>query len=132
MSVRPVTAGFTDSRENVLTAIYTMGSTVCAYSMGGKWADRCDCKYGLHEKWPTAGERGNGCPELRSLYVVIAAMTDDEWARLVLRGTGSFRGAVLGGRDIGARMEVGAAELRQAAAAIGRAFDALSDEGEIQ
>jgi hypothetical protein len=94
--------GFTDSRANVLSALRRMGIACCSYSHGGIWADRCDCKYGVTEvkAWPAVSERGNGCPELRSLHGVIQAMDDDEWARLVARAGGSPRGAVLEGDDI--------------------------------
>lgn len=99
-------AGFTDSRQNVLDAIYLMGATCCAYSMSDKWSEHCDCKYGVETgKWPTVHEGGNGCPELRSLYVVIEALSDEEWALLVHRANGTPRGFVFDDRDdIGLRL----------------------------
>lgn len=119
-SDRRVAAGFTDSRLNVLSAIRRMGIACCSYSHGGIWADRCDCKYGVAEvkSWPTVNERGNGCPELRSLYVVIEAMDDDEWYRLVRRAGGSPRGAVLEGDDIGQKLHQAEAAAAMAAANI--------------
>jgi hypothetical protein len=90
---RKVAMGFTDSRQGVLDALYRMGAACCAYSNGLVWADRCDCKYGVVRSWPAAGEKGNGCPELRSLYGVVDAMPDEEWGRLVQLAGGVLRGA---------------------------------------
>ena len=79
--------GFTSSREDTLAAVYRMGTACCSYSTD-KWADRCDCKYGIADRWPTLHEKGNGCPELRSLHAIIAALTDEEWSRLMRRSGG--------------------------------------------
>lgn len=125
MSARAVNAGFTASRTSVLGFIYKLGVACCAYSGGEVWADRCDCKYVRgDEPWrPGIYERGNDCPELRSLYVVIDALDDDEWYRLVMRAGGTPRGAVLEDGDVGQRlfkasglarhMEVLAGEMRE-------------------
>jgi NTP pyrophosphatase (non-canonical NTP hydrolase) len=86
---RRVAVGFMGSREKVLNAIYVMGCACCSYSHAEKWADFCDCKYGIVAgSWPTIHEGGNGCPELRSLHGAIAAMTDEEWALLTQRAGG--------------------------------------------
>lgn len=97
---------FANSREDALKAIERMGAAVCAYSHL-EWADRCDCKYGVAEgdrPWPTMGERGNGCPELRIVREVIGEMTDDEWSLLVLRFGGVPYGAIAGADSVAARL----------------------------
>lgn len=126
---RRVSVGFTDSRENVLSALYRMGASVCAYSLND-WADRCDCKYGVAEaaQWPSLRET-TGCPELRSLYAVISAMDDDEWYRLVMRANGTPRGAVLDGDDIGQRLHQAQAAAAMAEANIGEVRKALKESG---
>jgi hypothetical protein len=118
--------GFTDSRQGVLDAIYVMGVACCAYSHD-IWVDRCDCKYGLTEgRWPTAHEKGNGCPELRSLYGVIESMTDEEWWRLVQRAGGTPRGSLFAD-DPGARVHRAAAAAAQAEQAIAQVRAALGE-----
>ena len=127
MSAPTVRAGFTASREDVLATLYLMGSTCCSYSLGGEWADRCDCKYGVKAgRWPTAGEGGNGCPELRSLYVIVAALSDEEWGRLMLRAGGVPSG-LFGGVDLTSRIARARAEVEQAVASIERVREELSD-----
>jgi hypothetical protein len=121
-----VRVGFTDSRTGVLEALYRMGATLCAYSSGDKWADRCDCKYGIGDRWPTVGEKGNGCPELRTLYGLIAAMTDGEWALLVKRAGGTLIAAILDGPDVGSRLIRAETATDQAAAWLERAREALA------
>lgn len=109
----------TESREGALAAITRMGSVCCSYSWGGVWAERCDCKYGvvIVQKWPTPTEKGNGCPELRSLHTVISEMTDDEWALLVQRAGGVPRGHLFDD-DVGSRLHRAEAAARMAAANI--------------
>lgn len=76
---------FVGSRAEVLAAIETMGIACCSYSHD-TWSPRCDCKFGVTPgKWPTVHERGNGCPELRSLHAMLSALTDVEWGLLAER-----------------------------------------------
>lgn len=122
-----VTPGSTANRQEALDSLYRMGATCCAYSSGGEWADRCDCKYGLGDKWPTVGEKGNGCPELRSLYVVVEALTDEEWALLVHRAGGTPRGFVFED-DLGSRLHRAEAAAAMAADNIAMVRSALQGE----
>lgn len=119
--------GFTESRVGVLAAIERMGIASCAYSSGDIWAERCDCKYGVADalRWPTVSERGNGCPELRSLHGVIEAMTDEEWAIVVLRAGGVPSGVLAGADDIGARLHGAKSALGQIVAQAERALERL-------
>lgn len=44
----------------------------------------CDCKFGA-TNISGAGERGNGCPEMRCVYAILDNMTDKEFERIIKR-----------------------------------------------
>ena len=56
--------------------------SLCAY----KSSSRCDCKYGATNIAGTT-EKGNGCPEMRVLQLIIETMTDSEWFSILSRLT---------------------------------------------
>jgi hypothetical protein len=116
---------FIQSRSLVLSAIYQMGATCCAYSRGNVWAARCDCKYGLARAWPTAHEKGNGCPELRSIYGLVSEISDEEWGQLLVRTGGVPVGAFLEGASLDARLANARGAARQARVAVDRIEEAL-------
>lgn len=74
----------------MLDAIGVMGSNRCAYNWGERDADdwahklRCDCKYGgeTFRRGALAGGEQTGCPELRLVYLILEALTDEEWETL--------------------------------------------------
>lgn len=119
--------GFTSSRDDTLAAIYRMGTACCSYSGTDEWAERCDCKYGIGEHWPTMHEKGNGCPELRSLHAIVAALTDEEWSRLMRRSGGIPSGFVLDGEALGSRLHAAEAAAAMAADNIARVRSALAE-----
>ncbi len=81
---RPVSYGFAGTREQALVAIYKLGAKHCLYSAGDKWADFCDCKFGGGHIHSGMGEQV-GCPELRTLHMIVNFMTDDEWEGFIER-----------------------------------------------
>lgn len=78
---------FGGTRDETLTTLAKLGGSVCCYA--GQWPlNTCDCKYGGPETRTVKGIGGKvfpmmseqtGCPELRTLYTIVAAMTDAEW-----------------------------------------------------
>jgi hypothetical protein len=88
-------------RDDVLDALVKMGGSVCQYNSPDTWAlGRCDCKYGAEGFGGLLGEQ-TGCPELRSVYTLVATMTDAEWADLIERSgsvtSAQIRRAIEGG-----------------------------------
>lgn len=76
---------FVSGRQEVLDGIAVMGARACLYSATDvEWARRCDCKYGVSPESYPGGEQ-TGCPELRAAHHVISRMSEDEWARFILR-----------------------------------------------
>jgi hypothetical protein len=72
---------FLGSRDTVLEGLRQTGGRLCSYNFADTWVDgRCDCKYGASGK----GEQ-SGCPELRSVYAIVEALTDAEWQILTSR-----------------------------------------------
>jgi hypothetical protein len=67
-----------------MRAVEMLGVRACSYSSGSEWAITCDCKYGAesdrYESEPIYAGEQTGCPEMRSLYVLLRDMTDDELA----------------------------------------------------
>jgi hypothetical protein len=53
---------------------------ICCY---GTRAERCDCKYGGGE--PKAGDEKSGCPEMRSVILLLQNMTDEQYMELCKR-----------------------------------------------
>ena len=83
---------FFKSRERTMAAIANLGSLKCAYLPGHgdpvAWpTSRCDCKYGFTVASKPYSEQ-TGCPEMRSVYKVLEAMTDEEWSDFVTRARG--------------------------------------------
>lgn len=82
---------FHRERLPTLEAIGQLGAASCSYCLGtdtDAWlATRCDCKYGFRVRQTPGGE-ATGCPELRSIYGVVNALTDREWIELVQRAGG--------------------------------------------
>lgn len=80
------------SRAQSLVAVGLAGAEQCGYTVPvardtDDWQaaqvlawlrTRCDCKYGMGELGDHGGEE-TGCPELRSAYLVLSAMSDAEW-----------------------------------------------------
>lgn len=81
---RPVNYGFTGTRQQALKTIYELGARQCLYSREDKWANFCDCKYGSAHIGGGMGEQ-TGCPELRTLHLVVSYMSDDEWEETCAR-----------------------------------------------
>lgn len=78
---------FLTDRESALAAIKALGARACDYCCDPElWPDgqMCDCKYGVRADSSLMGEQ-TGCPELRSIYVLVREMTDAEWAILTRR-----------------------------------------------
>jgi hypothetical protein len=74
-------------REHKLEEIARVGSSLCGYTLpGGDWTKvRCDCKFGGPRPDVAVGGEQTGCPEIRSVYRLISAMTDQEFDQLVIR-----------------------------------------------
>lgn len=70
-------------REKMKAAVQRLGERACLYA-GKPWPDRtCDCKYGVESDTVAtervyAGEQ-SGCPELRDVFSLLKAMTDEEY-----------------------------------------------------
>src|SRR4051812_7541376 len=64
-------AMFTCGRIEALAVVRALGAKQCVYTAPGRsWSRFCDCKYG-GDKLDFGGERGNGCPELRTLTLAL-------------------------------------------------------------
>lgn len=76
-------------RQDMLEVIQRIGQKTCGYYDPTKsWpANTCDCKYGANGG-PT-GEK-TGCPELRIIYAILKALSDEEWVELVHKAGGSL------------------------------------------
>lgn len=118
---------FVGDRQQVLGFIDVLGSQRCGY---GTWPDGpCDCKYGYHGAG--SGSEQTGCPELRSLRLLIAAMTDEEWALLTQRANGIPAGLfVASPDDIRARLHRAHAAVRMAESNLGQVRGLLTLEPE--
>lgn len=70
------------ARERMMRAVERLGIRACSYSID-TWAVPCDCKTGIesdkspHERY-YCGEQ-TGCPELRTLHLLLSDMTDAEY-----------------------------------------------------
>jgi hypothetical protein len=74
---------FTCGRIEALAVVRALGAKQCVYTSPGRsWPRFCDCKYG-GDKLDFGGERGNGCPELRTLTLALERMTDAEFEALL-------------------------------------------------
>lgn len=124
MDSRQSTSFFGTSREKVLAALDVIGPTTCLY---GAWPDgRCDCKYGV-KTFPAGMGEQTGCPELRVLRSIVAAMTDDEWTLIQQRAGGVETKALFGaGPDLAERLLRADAAVSMAQANIATARDELT------
>jgi hypothetical protein len=89
---------FFRDRGETLAGLAQLGGSLCGYTWDpADWLGvRCDCKYGgpvlsTPGRPPRLSER-TGCPELRSVYKVVAALTDQEWKDLLTRAGGITTG----------------------------------------
>lgn len=65
------------TRETLLAAVTKMRRSVCAY---GPNAQECDCKYGASAVGHlSTGSEETGCPELRSIELLLKGMSDHEY-----------------------------------------------------
>jgi hypothetical protein len=80
---------FFRDRDETLAGLAKLGGSLCAYTWDpDTWlTTRCDCKYGGPLRDRPQGEQ-TGCPELRSIYTVIAALTDEQWKAALNRAGG--------------------------------------------
>jgi hypothetical protein len=73
-------------RERMLESVEHLGVRACSYSVGPDWALLCDCKYGIESdvspREPIYCGEQTGCPELRDVYSILKAMTDEEFTGL--------------------------------------------------
>jgi hypothetical protein len=69
---------FMANRQEVLEFLYERGREACCYSVDN-WSPFCDCKYGGPRKDKPMSEQ-TGCPELRTIYSIINAMSDSNWS----------------------------------------------------
>jgi hypothetical protein len=77
------------TREQAIEAVKRIGVKFCVYSSGPEWAATCDCKYGVESDRSAresyyCGEQ-TGCPEMRSLQILLMDMTDEEYAAIKAR-----------------------------------------------
>ena len=87
---------FFQDRETTMRGIAELGSMACTYAPGALGAEewvkptaRCDCKYGIdRSNRRFAGGEQTGCPELKSVWAVLDAMSDEEWDLMVRRTGG--------------------------------------------
>jgi hypothetical protein len=69
------------ARDEMIRVVGVVQRSVCSY--GG--ASRCDCKFGVGERL-TMGEVGCGCPEMRTLQVVLLGLSKREYDAAYKRG----------------------------------------------
>ena len=69
------------SREEMIETLTKIAASHCGYSIHGKLARVCDCKYGFD---PTRSER-SGCPELRAMMELLDKMGDLEYFEIFQR-----------------------------------------------
>jgi len=72
-------------REEIRKSLLELQKDTCAYAPRGNTF--CDCKFGYHdtskEKFPNSEQ--NGCPELRTVVILLARMTDIEFEEIFNR-----------------------------------------------
>ena len=117
---------FTASRQTALDGLDAIGSRLCVY---GTWPDgRCDCKYGYDGSQSPSSEQ-TGCPELRTLRLLVRAMSDNEWALLERRAGGIPSGSfAASAEDMRLRLLRADAAARMASENISIVRDLLSFE----
>lgn len=71
---------FCVNRERLIDGLEKLRQSLCPYRAPGH---TCDCKYGASLR----GEQ-TGCPELREVALLLAAMSDGEFAIFVKRAGG--------------------------------------------
>jgi hypothetical protein len=85
---------FAGSRQRALNVLGQLGARACMYNRRGTvdaWQKTlCDCKFTDEggQLGAAASPESTACPELRALYGVITAMTDEEWAVYAQRAGG--------------------------------------------
>ena len=82
---------FFQSQATTLSGIRAVGASRCGYAYKAEdWDDRpCDCKYGVGAAGRGMMSEATGCPELRSAYKLIAALSPEEYDALVRRVGGA-------------------------------------------
>lgn len=70
---------FTCDRKTALAALERIGAEKCVYTFpsGRPWtATRCDCKYGHGDPSRAGHSEVTGCPELRTLQLLLKNLPD--------------------------------------------------------
>lgn len=82
---------FVADRDDALAFLASAGIAACGYTRPDatpeQWmTTHCDCKYGLRGTQKRMGSEQTGCPELRSLYLVVQNMTSQQWEAVASHG----------------------------------------------
>ena len=74
------------TKKEVIEFLNNVQGHLCCYSHPESTGRPtfCDCKFG-GDKIGNAGERGNGCPEMRTIVGIFGLITDKEFEKLVKR-----------------------------------------------